>query len=132
MSLIKFPVVLSVAALFAVACNDSGSSSQQTATTDSTATKDTAKKAEPKPISEPLVTNIYTADPSAHVFNGKIYIYPSHDTAMGTPENDMGDHFDMQDYHILSMDNIGGKVTDNGVAITKKDIPWVGRQLWAP
>ena len=26
-----------------------------------------------------LVTNIYTADPSAHVFNGKIYIYPSHD-----------------------------------------------------
>jgi hypothetical protein len=51
---------------------------------------------------------------------------------MGTPENDMGDHFDMQDYHILSMDSVGGKVTDNGVAITKKDIPWVGRQLWAP
>ncbi len=32
-----------------------------------------------KLISEPLVTHIYTADPSAHVFNGKIYIYPSHD-----------------------------------------------------
>lgn len=27
---------------------------------------------------EPLVTHIYTADPSAHVFEGKIYIYPSH------------------------------------------------------
>lgn len=27
---------------------------------------------------EPLVTHIYTADPSAHVFEGKIYVYPSH------------------------------------------------------
>ena len=26
---------------------------------------------------EPLVTHIYTADPSAHVFEDKIYIYPS-------------------------------------------------------
>jgi hypothetical protein len=86
----------------------------------------------PKPISEPLVTHIYTADPSAHVFNGKIYIYPSHDIEAGTPENDMGDHFDMRDYHVLSMDKIGGKVTDHGVAIDKKDIPWAGRQLWAP
>lgn len=29
-------------------------------------------------ISQPLVTHIYTADPSAHVFEGKLYIYPSH------------------------------------------------------
>jgi hypothetical protein len=86
----------------------------------------------PTPIAEPLVTHIYTADPSAHVFNGKIYIYPSHDIEAGTPENDMGDHFDMRDYHVLSMDKIGGKVTDHGVAIDKKDIPWAGRQLWAP
>ena len=28
---------------------------------------------------KPLVNDLYTADPSAHVFNGKIYIYPSHD-----------------------------------------------------
>ena len=32
-----------------------------------------------KAISKPLVEHIYTADPSAHVFEGKIYIYPSHD-----------------------------------------------------
>ena len=38
----------------------------------------------------------------------------------------------MRDYHILSMDKIGGPVTDHGVAIDKDDIPWVGRQLWAP
>lgn len=83
-------------------------------------------------LSQPLVTHIYTADPSAHVFNGRIYIYPSHDTATGTPENDNGDHFNMMDYHILSMDSIGGKVTDHGVALDIKNIPWAGRQLWAP
>lgn len=79
-----------------------------------------------------LVPHLYTADPSAHVFNGKIYIYPSHDIESGIPENDNGDHFDMQDYHVFSMDSIDGEVTDHGVALDVKDIPWSGRQLWAP
>ena len=79
-----------------------------------------------------LVKDLYTADPSAHVFNGKIYIYPSHDIESGIPENDNGDHFDMQDYHVFSMDSIDGEVTDHGVALDVKDIPWSGRQLWAP
>lgn len=83
-------------------------------------------------LTQPLVSHIYTADPSAHVFNGKIYIYPSHDIDAGTPENDFGDHFDMRDYRILSMDNINSKVTDHGVALTVGDIPWAQRQLWAP
>jgi GH43 family beta-xylosidase len=85
-----------------------------------------------KYLSQPLLSSIYTADPSAHVFNGKIYIYPSHDIETGMPENDKGDHFAMRDYHILSMDSVGGKVTDHGVALDLKDIPWAGRQLWAP
>lgn len=85
-----------------------------------------------QPISKPLVSDIYTADPSAHVFEGKIYIYPSHDIEAGVKENDNGDHFAMRDYHILSLDKIGGKVTDHGVALDIKDIPWAGRQLWAP
>ncbi|MEA5257876.1 glycoside hydrolase family 43 protein [Arcicella aquatica] len=85
-----------------------------------------------KPISQPLVSHIYTADPSAHVFNGKIYIYPSHDIESGVKEDDEGGHFDMKDFHILSMDKVGGKVTDNGVALDIKNIPWAGRQLWAP
>lgn len=93
----------------------------------SAGTEDTSKF-----LSAPLVTEIYTADPSAHVFNGKVYIYPSHDIDAGTPENDNGDHFDMRDYHIFSMDSIKGKVTDHGVALSVKDIPWAGRQLWAP
>ncbi len=80
----------------------------------------------------PLVNHIYTADPSAHIFNGKIFIYPSHDTSTGTPQNDNGDHFDMLDYRILSMDSINGAVTDYGSAFKLSDIPWAGRQLWAP
>jgi len=79
-----------------------------------------------------LVKDLYTADPSAHVFNGKIYIYQSHDIESGIPENDNGDHFDMRDYHVFSMDEIDGEVTDHGVVLDVKNIPWGGRQLWAP
>ena len=85
-----------------------------------------------KYLSAPLVTHIYTADPSAHVFIGRIYIYNSHDTATGTKEDDLGGHFDMRDYHVFSMDAPGGRVIDHGVALDIKNIPWAGRQLWAP
>jgi hypothetical protein len=108
-----------------------GDASQNTSadTLARTPNKDTLDE---RSISQPLVTDIYTADPSAHVFNGRIYVYPSHDIEAGIPQNDNGDHFDMRDYHILSMDSVGGKVTDHGVALSVKDIPWAGRQLWAP
>jgi hypothetical protein len=91
-----------------------------------------ADSAGSKYLSKPLISSIYTADPSAHVFNGKLFIYPSHDIESGIPENDSGDHFAMRDYHILSLDSVGGPVTDHGVALDIKDIPWAGRQLWAP
>ncbi len=78
-----------------------------------------------------LVPNDYMADPSAHVFNGKLYIYPSHDWESGVAENDNGDHFNMKDYHVFSTDNIeNGVLTDHGVILDAKDIPWSGRQLW--
>jgi Glycosyl hydrolases family 43 len=83
-------------------------------------------------ISQPLVKNIYTADPSAHVFNGKIYIYPSHDIEAGIPFNDNGDHFGMEDYHVISMESPDAEAVDNGVALHIKDVPWAERQMWAP
>ena len=83
-------------------------------------------------ISQPLVSHMYTADPSAHVFNGKIYIYPSHDIDAGIPFNDNGDHFGMEDYHVFSMDNIDSRTVDNGVALHVKDVPWAEKQMWAP
>ena len=83
-------------------------------------------------ISQPLVKHIYTADPSAHVFNDRIYIYPSHDIDAGIPFDDVGSHFAMEDYHVLSIDKAGANVTDHGVALHVKDVPWAHRQMWAP
>ncbi|HEY8548620.1 MAG TPA: glycoside hydrolase family 43 protein [Vicinamibacterales bacterium] len=81
---------------------------------------------------QPLITGIYTADPSAHVFDGRIYIYPSHDIDAGVPADDLGSHFAMRDYHVFSLDRIGGTVTDHGVALDIAQVPWAGRQMWAP
>lgn len=83
-----------------------------------------------------LVPDDFMADPSTHVFNGKLYIYPSHDWESGIPENDNGDHFNMKDYHVFSTDDIEAvargekKLEDHGVVLDVKDIPWAGRQLW--
>ena len=83
-------------------------------------------------LSQPLVSEIYTADPSAHVFNDRIYIYGSHDIDGPTPEDDMGSHFEMRDYHVLSMERIGGPVTIHPVGLAVEDVPWATRQMWAP
>ena len=87
---------------------------------------------EQRAISQPLVRHIYTADPSAHVFNGKIYIYPSHDIDAGEAFDDLGSHFAMEDYHVISMDSITSEAVDNGVALHVNDVPWAERQMWAP
>ncbi|KAI1212036.1 glycoside hydrolase family 43 protein [Annulohypoxylon truncatum] len=98
-------------------------------------------------MSPPLITHLYTADPSAHVFDGKLYIYPSHDRETDIQFNDNGDQYDMVDYHVFSLDTLDAyasrpspdpapadppKVTDHGVVLSARDVPWVSRQLWAP
>lgn len=81
---------------------------------------------------QPLITHLFTADPSAHVFNGRLYLYPSHDRETLTPANDDGDQYDMADYHVFSLDAPAGPAIDHGVALAIEDIPWASRQLWAP
>jgi hypothetical protein len=125
---INVPILLLVVFLFSCNSKKGETSSMEQDTVSSTENK----KPEPKPIAEPLVTHIYTADPSAHVYNGRIYVYPSHDIESDTPEDDEGGHFVMRDYHVLSMDSIGGEVTDHGVALDINDVPWAGKQMWAP
>ncbi|RZM22225.1 MAG: alpha-N-arabinofuranosidase, partial [Sphingomonas sp.] len=78
-------------------------------------------------LSQPLVTSIYTADPSAHVFGGKIYVYPSHDIDVKIADDDLGNQYAMRDYRVLSMDRIGGPVKVNGVALDVKDVPWASQ-----
>jgi hypothetical protein len=82
---------------------------------------------------QPLVSEIFTADPSAHIFNGKIYVYPSHDIIEENPlYDDCGSQYAMRDYRVLSMDYIGGPVTIHDVALDLDDVPWAKRQFWAP
>lgn len=93
------------------------------------------EKSDDTPLNTParyLFPDDYMADPSAHVFEGKLYIYPSHDWESGVTDPTDGNHFNMRDYHVFSTkDPEKGKVTDHGVVLSLEEIPWAGRQLWA-
>lgn len=79
-----------------------------------------------------LFPNDYMADPSANVFNGKLYIYPSHDWDSGEAFDDDGGHFQMKDYHVLSIegDPMKAPVTDHGVILDVNEVPWAEKQMW--
>ena len=81
---------------------------------------------------QPLITDIYTADPSVHVFDDKLYIYPSHDLDHEGPDNDNGDQYKMEDYHVLTMDDVTAPCIDCGEVLHMKDVKWVSKQMWAP
>lgn len=81
---------------------------------------------------EPIVRHIFTADPSAHVFDDRIYIYPSHDIPHDGEDDDEGGEYLMEDYHVLSMDAPDRDCTDHGEALHIRDVPWASRQMWAP
>ena len=83
-------------------------------------------------ISPHIITHLYTADPSAHVFDGKIYIYPSHDIDAGDAFDDLGSHFAMEDYHVFSMEDIDSEVKDHGIALHVDNVKWAEKQMWAP
>lgn len=80
----------------------------------------------------PLVNDLYTADPSAHVFNDKIYIYPSHDEDIDVENNDNGDQYGMKDYHVYEMQNENTLPRDCGCVFSLNDVPWASKQLQAP
>jgi len=83
-------------------------------------------------LAEPLVSEIFTADPSAHVFGDKLYIYPSHDIDAGIPDDDLGSQYAMRDYRVLELSEPGGKVTIGPVALDVDDVPWASKSMWAP
>lgn len=77
----------------------------------------------------PFIRDLYTADPSAHVWeDGRLYVYPSRD--MDPPRGcDLMDH-----YHVFSTDDMVNW-TDHGEILCSDDVPW-GREeggfMWAP
>lgn len=80
----------------------------------------------------PIIRNQFTADPTARVFNGRIYLFPSHDIPV--VEGARKDWFCMADYHVFSSDNLT-EWTDHGVIVTQEDVPWgnpIGYAMWAP
>jgi Glycosyl hydrolases family 43/Carbohydrate binding module (family 6) len=81
----------------------------------------------------PFITNQFTADPSARVFNGRVYVYPSHD--IPAPESaTRKDWFCMEDYHVFSSSNLTDW-TDHGVIVTQEKVEWVNPasySMWAP
>lgn len=80
----------------------------------------------------PIIHDQFTADPTARVFNGRMYLYPSHD--IDSPVESLKDWFCMADYHVFSSDNLVDW-TDHGVILTQNRIPWVkpdSYAMWAP
>ncbi|AUP81401.1 family 43 glycosylhydrolase [Flavivirga eckloniae] len=72
----------------------------------------------------PFITHMYTADPSARVFNDTLYVYPSHD-------EDDATNFSMKDWHVFSTTDMQNW-TDHGVAFSLNDITWASSKAWAP
>ncbi|MDO4971459.1 MAG: family 43 glycosylhydrolase [Bacteroidales bacterium] len=77
----------------------------------------------------PFITHMYTADPSAHVWNdGRLYVYPSHDIvpARGC---------DLMDkYHVFSTDDMVNW-KDHGEIVNADMVKWgrpEGGFMWAP
>ena len=62
---------------------------------------------------EPLVMDQFTADPTARVFEGRVYVYPSHDIP-APPGRGRANWFVMEDYHVFSSENLVDW-TDGGV-----------------
>ncbi|MFF2093133.1 family 43 glycosylhydrolase [Paenibacillus sp. NPDC058174] len=77
----------------------------------------------------PIFTSIFTADPSAHVWNdGRIYVYASHDI-FPSRGSDL-----MDKYHVFSSDNMVDWV-DEGQILSAADVSWgrpEGGFMWAP
>ena len=95
-------------------------------------TQESIAESIPREPDTALISHLFTADPSAHVFGDRLYVYPSHDFEAGIPADDLGSHFGMKDYHVFSMDRVGGPVTDHGKVLDVADVPWAERQMWAP
>ncbi|MEO8112140.1 MAG: family 43 glycosylhydrolase [Ginsengibacter sp.] len=81
----------------------------------------------------PLIPNMYSADPSARVFGDSVYVYPSHDI-LATPGHGRIGWFCMEDYHVFATKNLTNW-KDDGVVVSQTTVPWAkpdGYSMWAP
>ncbi len=81
----------------------------------------------------PIIRNQFTADPTARIFNGRVFVYPSHDILAKEGRGRPG-WFCMEDYHVFSSENLSDW-TDHGVIVSQNKVPWVDTtsfSMWAP
>jgi hypothetical protein len=81
----------------------------------------------------PIILDQFTADPTAKVFGGKVYVYPSHDIPSAPGKGRPG-WFCMEDYHVFSSTNMTDW-TDHGIIVSQNKVKWVDSttySMWAP
>ncbi|WP_320113625.1 family 43 glycosylhydrolase [Draconibacterium orientale] len=82
----------------------------------------------------PVIRDQFSADPTARVINGKVYVFPSHDIPAPPNKNLRENWFCMPDYHVFSSENLSDW-TDHGVIVSQNKVPWVDStsySMWAP
>jgi hypothetical protein len=81
----------------------------------------------------PFIMDQFTADPSARVFNDRVYVFPSHDILASEDRGRIG-WFCMEDYHVFSSPDLTDW-TDHGVIVHQEKVDWVdpaSYSMWAP
>lgn len=81
----------------------------------------------------PLIRNMYSADPSARVFGDSVYVYPSHDILATSGHGRVG-WFCMEDYHVFASADLTNW-NDDGIVVSQYNVPWVksdSYSMWAP
>lgn len=74
----------------------------------------------------PIIKDIYTADPAPMVYGDTLYLYTTHD------ENELiGDFYTMNDWRCYSTKDMV-HWTDHGKVFDIKDIEWAEDRAWAP
>jgi len=82
----------------------------------------------------PLIMDQFTADPTARAFEGKIYVYPSHDIKAPPEYKGKPNWFVMEDYHVFSSDNLTDW-KDHGMIVSQTTVEWADPSayaMWAP
>lgn len=82
----------------------------------------------------PIVRDQFSADPTARVFNGKVYVFPSHDIIAPDGKGLRKDWFCMADYHVFSSENLSDW-TDHGIIVSQNKVDWIDStsySMWAP
>ncbi|HAH26302.1 MAG TPA: alpha-N-arabinofuranosidase [Prolixibacteraceae bacterium] len=82
----------------------------------------------------PIVRDQFSADPTARVFNGKVYVFPSHDIPTPAKKPGRKDWFCMEDYHVFSSTNLTDW-KDHGMIVSQNKVKWVDStsySMWAP